>query len=145
MIIERINNNYEEERLYSTGNDELDELMERAFCEGYEYAQKEFGKIGDWFEGRTEGDWKRKSKTLKKHGVEDARSWWMRPTKDGTVIKSGKNGPEKIVDPKLYKLYKKAAVKNQLGKAAMIATPVVAAVGTGVAIKKHKDKKKKEE
>ena len=32
----------EEEKLYSTGNDELDELLERAFCEGYEYAQKEF-------------------------------------------------------------------------------------------------------
>ena len=31
-----------EERLYSTGNDELDDLLERAFCEGYEYAQKEF-------------------------------------------------------------------------------------------------------
>ena len=30
----------EEERLYSTGNDELDELLERAFCEGYEYAQR---------------------------------------------------------------------------------------------------------
>lgn len=33
--------NYEE-RLYSTGSDELDELLERAFCEGYEYAQYEF-------------------------------------------------------------------------------------------------------
>ena len=42
MKIERINNNYEEEKLYSTGNDELDDLLERAFCEGYEYAQKEF-------------------------------------------------------------------------------------------------------
>jgi len=35
-------NEYYDERLYSTGNDELDELMERAFCEGYEYAQREF-------------------------------------------------------------------------------------------------------
>ena len=32
-----------EEKLYSTGDDYLDELLERAFCEGYEYAQKEFG------------------------------------------------------------------------------------------------------
>lgn len=32
-----------EERLYSTGDAELDELLERAFCEGYEFAQKEFG------------------------------------------------------------------------------------------------------
>jgi hypothetical protein len=45
MKIERLHSNYqEEERLYSTGNEELDELMERAFCEGYEYAQKEFAK-----------------------------------------------------------------------------------------------------
>ena len=35
---------YEEERLYSTGSDELDELLERAFCEGYEYAQREFAE-----------------------------------------------------------------------------------------------------
>ena len=47
MKIERLYSNYqEEEKLYSTGNDELDELMERAFCEGYEYAQKEFGRTG---------------------------------------------------------------------------------------------------
>ena len=46
MKIERLYSDYqEEERLYSTGNDELDELMERAFCEGYEYAQREFAKI----------------------------------------------------------------------------------------------------
>lgn len=32
----------EEERLYSTGNNELDDLLERAFCDGYEYAQREF-------------------------------------------------------------------------------------------------------
>lgn len=43
MKIERLYSDYqEEEKLYSTGNDELDELLERAFCEGYEYAQKEF-------------------------------------------------------------------------------------------------------
>ena len=34
----------EEERLYSTGNDELDELLEYAFCDGYEYAQREFAE-----------------------------------------------------------------------------------------------------
>ena len=43
MKIQRLFSNVEEERLYSTGNDELDELLERAFCEGYEYAQREFG------------------------------------------------------------------------------------------------------
>lgn len=35
-----------EERLYSTGDDYLDELLERAFCEGYELGQKEFGRTG---------------------------------------------------------------------------------------------------
>jgi hypothetical protein len=40
-------NGYEmEERLYSTGDYELDEMLERAFCEGYEVAQREFGYIG---------------------------------------------------------------------------------------------------
>ena len=39
MKIERLST-----RLCSTGNDELDELLERAFCDGYEYAQREFGK-----------------------------------------------------------------------------------------------------
>ena len=34
---------YEDTRLYSTGDDELDDLLEKAFCEGYEYAQREFG------------------------------------------------------------------------------------------------------
>ena len=33
---------YEDTRLYSTGDSDLDDLLERAFCEGYEYAQKEF-------------------------------------------------------------------------------------------------------
>lgn len=48
MIIGRqfVENQYEDERLYSTGNDELDEMLEKAFCEGYEYAQKEFGRTG---------------------------------------------------------------------------------------------------
>lgn len=43
MIIGRnfVNDYYEDERLYSTGDYELDELMERAFCEGYEYALEE--------------------------------------------------------------------------------------------------------
>ena len=40
-----INEYYEDEKLYSTGDDYLDNLLERAFCEGYEYAQKEFGKL----------------------------------------------------------------------------------------------------
>ena len=47
MKIERLYSDYDEyydEKLYSTGNDELDELMEKAFCDGYEYAQREFAR-----------------------------------------------------------------------------------------------------
>lgn len=36
-----------EERLYSTGDYELDEILERAFCEGYEAAQREFTYINE--------------------------------------------------------------------------------------------------
>lgn len=43
MRIDRYNNYNEDERLYSTGDYELDALLERAFCEGYECAQREFG------------------------------------------------------------------------------------------------------
>lgn len=37
----------EEERLYSTGSEELDTMLEKAFCDGYEYAQKEFAEKKD--------------------------------------------------------------------------------------------------
>lgn len=38
-----INEYYEDdEKLYSTGNDDLDYLLERAFSDGYEFAQREF-------------------------------------------------------------------------------------------------------
>jgi len=39
----KIYSNDYEERLYSTGDDFLDDLLEKAFCDGYEYAQREFG------------------------------------------------------------------------------------------------------
>ena len=42
-----INKYYESEKLYSTGDSELDDLLEKAFCEGYEYAQREFAKKED--------------------------------------------------------------------------------------------------
>lgn len=37
----------QEEKLYSTGNEELDNLLEKVFCEGYEYAQREFDQKED--------------------------------------------------------------------------------------------------
>lgn len=47
--VENWDNGYEmeEERLYSTGDVELDELLERAFCEGYEFAQREFTYVDE--------------------------------------------------------------------------------------------------
>lgn len=42
------NEYYENERLYSTGDSELDDLLERAFCDGYEYAQKEFVSLEEF-------------------------------------------------------------------------------------------------
>ena len=42
-----VNSYYEDEKLYSTGDDNLDNLLERAFCDGYEYAQKEFAAYKD--------------------------------------------------------------------------------------------------
>lgn len=63
MKITKLYSNYqEEERLYSTGNEELDELLERAFCDGYEYAQREFSK-----EDRKRR--KERDKRLKESGV----------------------------------------------------------------------------
>ena len=49
----------QEEKLYSTGDEMLDNLLERAFCEGYELAQKEFARRD--YEG------------LSKEGQEDLR------------------------------------------------------------------------
>ena len=73
---------YEDTRLYSTGDDELDDLLERAFCEGYEYAQKEFGRTGlskgqakMWFEGgngKLNKELKRLDETIK--GVESLKN-----------------------------------------------------------------------
>jgi len=136
MIIERLHSDYqEEERLYSTGNDELDDLLERAFCDGYEYAQKEFGKVGDWFKGETWGDFDRYT----------TRARRMRE-------KYAAKNPEKYANMSEFERtelaarnIKRAKRINMAGKAAMIALPTAAAIGTGVAIKKHKDKKKKED
>jgi hypothetical protein len=46
QFAEKLYSENQEEKLYSTGNDELDELLERAFCEGYELGQKEFAFQG---------------------------------------------------------------------------------------------------
>ena len=38
---------YEDTKLYSTGDSDLDDLLERAFCEGYEFAQREYSLKDD--------------------------------------------------------------------------------------------------
>ena len=48
------NEEIQEEKLYSTGDDYLDDLLEKAFCEGYEYAQKEFARAIPKVKGSTE-------------------------------------------------------------------------------------------
>lgn len=47
IIRKKLVNKYYSEKHYSTGNDNLDDLLEKAFCEGYEYAQKEFAAYKD--------------------------------------------------------------------------------------------------
>lgn len=44
IIRKKLVNKYYSEKLYSTGNDNLDSLLEKAFCDGYEYAQREFNE-----------------------------------------------------------------------------------------------------
>ena len=56
---------YEDTRLYSTGDSDLDDLLERAFCEGYEYAQKEYSLKDELKKALKEGD-EEKIKRLKR-------------------------------------------------------------------------------
>lgn len=93
---------YEDTRLYSTGDDELDELLERAFCEGYEYAQKEFGRTGltkeqakEWL--KNTGNRKTKSK------FQDKFLGNLIKPEDGELVPVKKlrerlNSPERIVN-----------------------------------------------
>lgn len=72
-LIERSFSQYEEEeRLYSTGNDELDDLLERAFCDGYQYAQVEFAEKED-----KEDDWSAKDDREMKLG-DKAEIWSLK-------------------------------------------------------------------
>ena len=123
--------------------------------------QKLFG-IKEWLKGQTEGDKRRKEKTverLSKHKLTDKElkelgldlanfDSYSLDTDNFTTAPKYKNPRLNTLDKegKLYEEARKAARKNQIGKAAMITLPVAAAaVGTGIAIKKHKNKKKKEQ
>lgn len=79
QFAEKLYSDYqEEERLYSTGNDELDELLERAFCDGYEYAQREFAE-----EDKKEE--KKEKKKKKKYENESHRGYGRAIIVGGTV------------------------------------------------------------
>jgi len=81
MKIERLYSDYqEEERLYSTGNDELDDLLERAFCDGYEYAQREFA----------EKEEKKEKKKRKKYENESHRGYGRAIIVGGTAGGAGR-------------------------------------------------------
>ena len=45
QFAEKLYSENQEEKLYSTGDEMLDNLLERAFYEGYELGQKEFGMM----------------------------------------------------------------------------------------------------
>ena len=44
QFTERLYSENQEEKWYSTGDEMLDNLLERAFCEGYELAQREYAE-----------------------------------------------------------------------------------------------------
>lgn len=51
IIRKKLINKYYSEKLYSTGNEDLDNLLEKAFCDGYEYAQREYTSVKDTKKG----------------------------------------------------------------------------------------------
>jgi hypothetical protein len=158
MKIQRMFSNVEEEKLYSTGNEELDDLLERAFCEGYEYAQREFATREFVMYDDGKGNYKKLEITKEVEGKPN----WFRANTEGDnerILDSAKKELEKrksrgyisnhsskdVLNSEIERAVRKGSIKNMAGKAAMIALPTAAAIGTGVAIKKHKDKKKKEQ
>lgn len=92
-LVENQENNYEmEERLYSTGDVELDELLERAFCEGYEFAQMEFS-VGEKVD-KAINYVKEKGKKI----AENAKEAGRKVVSKGKEL--GKKGVQKVKDAK---------------------------------------------
>ena len=73
------------EKLYSTGDEMLDNLLERAFCEGYELAQREYAKKD--YEGLTEEG----KKILKANRDDYAKQLWK-------IRNENKNIDKRIVE-----------------------------------------------
>jgi len=119
MKIERLST-----RLYSTGNDELDELLERAFCDGYEYAQREFGK--DERKERRESNRKMKELGISKYDrdtiLAQRKSYRKNPEKYKNVEDMSSEDPE----------VRKKANKENTKRVAKVLVPAETAVGAGV-------------
>jgi len=89
---------YEDERLYSTGNDDLDILLERAFSDGYYFAQKEFFNLSSGIKTIF------KRKDLPTKAGETVRMWKSRGRNDladrvqGAINKGDKAAMKRYVD-----------------------------------------------
>jgi len=115
MIIDRNYDYYEDERLYSTGINELDEILERAFCEGYEYAQREYAEKEE-----------KKSKTDNHRGL--GRSYYLAGVPGVAGRVAGRSTEKKMI--KKGKSEEEAEVK---GRKVASATGAGAAAGTAAA------------
>ena len=152
------NYNYEEERLYSTGNDELDELLERAFCEGYEYAQREYAEKKSRKEKREEYLKELRElddEELNRRGWKAFRNAAGYSTKGGinaaigTAIFKGLSDP-RTKDSKLLKTKAGRIAVGTLGatqmlEAGMHGKAAVANARTSRAVKLEKRRRKREE
>ena len=147
-----------QEKLYSTGNDELDDLLERAFCEGYEYAQKEFAKKDEGKKKHTGAKVaagvagtaaagtgvvlgaNELGKHLQKKGEEKMNEVTVKTGKNGKKVYMDKTkgiGGGKFIKKETYEKTiqsgnKKAAVGRALQKPAEVATKVIKKVARKV-------------
>lgn len=153
------------EKLYSTGDNYLDELLEKAFCEGYEYAQKEFAK-----KNNEDDEDKPKKSTIRKVGKGVAIGGAAaslaggiaenvlidravdKAAREKGLVKLGHGAnstlmginAKKAADEVVAGLKKNKKMK--VAKAADIAGLSAAALGTGAYLYgRHKDKKKAEQ
>lgn len=154
MIIGRnfVNEYYEDEKLYSTGNDELDEMLEKAFCEGYEYAQKEFAEKEE-----------KEKKPIGKGALIGAGTGAVGLAGAGAIIgesrlrKFKKNVSKQLTDKQKQQFeagFKDPTARKFMNKArgtaaainGLTGAVIGAGVGAGIgAIKKHRIKKAKQE
>jgi hypothetical protein len=165
-MFSEVENNEVQEKLYSTGNDELDELLERAFCEGYEAAQKEFSRAE-----RKEN--KKSDKKMKELGIgkqdrkkilAERKAYKKNPEKFKNVEDMSSKNPEtrkkanKENTKRIAKVLVPAEgaagaaagaligqVHGKTGKGALIGAGLGAAYGAGVTALNHKVYKKRSE